>query len=258
MKTQIFYFSATGNSLKVARDLAYALGEAQITSIPKVIDCDLDLSADRIGLVYPVYMFGMPLIVSRFIAKLKAAQVKYFFSVATCGGKAGLTLKQNQRLMQGHGLKLSAGFIVKMPGNYTPLYGALPTEKQAELFKKEEERVKYIASVIRENRARRVDCDIFLFGWLFSLIYKLASPKIPVLDKDFYADSKCNSCGVCAKVCPVKNIEIFEGRPKWFHKCEQCFACLHWCPQEAIQYGKNTTGRKRYHHPAIKIQDIAF
>ncbi|MCX5710036.1 MAG: EFR1 family ferrodoxin [Candidatus Omnitrophica bacterium] len=258
MKTQIFYFSATGNSLKVARDLALALGGAQILSIPKVIDKELDLSADCIGLVYPVYMFGMPLVVSRFIARLKAAPGKYFFSVATCGGKAGLTLKQNQKIMQEYGLKLSAGFIVKMPGNYTPLYGALPPEKQAELFRKEEERVKYIASLIKDKSSARIESDMFLFGWLFSLIYKIASPKIPVLDKDFYADNKCDSCGVCVKVCPVRNIELFEGKPKWFHKCEQCFACLHWCPQKAIQYGKSTAGRTRYHHPEIKVQDIAI
>ncbi|MCB2357259.1 hypothetical protein [Clostridium estertheticum] len=39
-------------------------------------------------------------------------------------------------------------------------------------------------------------------------------------------------------------------------KCEQCFACLQWCPQKAIQYGKKTAMRKRYHHPDVEIADI--
>jgi len=28
---------------------------------------------------------------------------------------------------------------------------------------------------------------------------------------------------------------MFDGRPVWQHHCEQCFACLQWCPKEAIQ-----------------------
>jgi MinD superfamily P-loop ATPase len=33
-------------------------------------------------------------------------------------------------------------------------------------------------------------------------------------------------------------------------------ACLQWCPVEAIQYGKKTIGRKRYHHPSIAVADM--
>jgi hypothetical protein len=33
-------------------------------------------------------------------------------------------------------------------------------------------------------------------------------------------------------------------------------ACLQWCPAEAIQYGKATKARKRYHHPQAKAKDF--
>jgi flavodoxin len=36
MKTSIFYFSSTGNSLKVAKDIAAMLSETQIFAIPKL------------------------------------------------------------------------------------------------------------------------------------------------------------------------------------------------------------------------------
>jgi len=42
----------------------------------------------------------------------------------------------------------------------------------------------------------------------------------------------------------------------WQHHCEKCFACLQWCPQEAIQFGSKTSGRKRYHHPDVKLADM--
>jgi MinD superfamily P-loop ATPase len=66
----------------------------------------------------------------------------------------------------------------------------------------------------------------------------------------------CNGCELCRKVCQVDNIRIEDGRPVWQHHCEQCLACIQWCPQEAIQVGTKTIGRTRYHHPEIKATDL--
>ena len=76
------------------------------------------------------------------------------------------------------------------------------------------------------------------------------------MDKQFWVTDRCNSCGICVKVCPVNNINLIEGKPVWQHKCEHCLGCLQWCPKEAIQFGKSTAKRKRYHHPDIKVQDF--
>ncbi|MCX5705192.1 MAG: EFR1 family ferrodoxin [Candidatus Omnitrophica bacterium] len=257
MTTTIFYFTGTGNCLKVARDLAKALDDTKITSISKVLNGEIDLSTDRIGIIYPVYMFGMPLIVSRFIKKLSLAKDKYIFAIATYGGMPGGSLGQTARELKAIGLKLSAGFGIAMPGNYTPLYGAIDKNKQKSMFVKETKRIVEIASIIREKKDAKIEENNFLTNAIFSgLIYKASSPKIPYMDKDFWSDDKCNSCGTCVKVCPVNNIKLFDKKPAWMHKCEQCFACLQWCPKEAIQYGKNTATRTRYHHPEIKLQDI--
>jgi Pyruvate/2-oxoacid:ferredoxin oxidoreductase delta subunit len=48
------------------------------------------------------------------------------------------------------------------------------------------------------------------------------------------------------------------ARPRWHHRCEQCFACIHWCPVAAIQIrGRPTAKRGRYHHPNVSLEDIA-
>ncbi|MFA5090410.1 MAG: EFR1 family ferrodoxin [Candidatus Omnitrophota bacterium] len=255
--TTIFYFTGTGNCLKVAEDLAEELGGAHTVNMAAVVDKEIDLSSDCIGLVYPVYMFGMPLLVKRFIKQLKSDKNKYIFSISTYGGESAGTLSQNAALLKAQGLKLSAGFIVKMPGNYTPLYEAIPIEKQNEMFKNEEQKIKDIARIVKEKKENRIERGAFLAGlFLSGIIYNFMSLKIPALDKNFWADDKCISCGSCVKVCPVNNIRLSDKKPLWLHKCEQCFACLHWCPREAIQYGKNTAGRKRYRNPAVKLESL--
>ncbi|MFH1879056.1 MAG: EFR1 family ferrodoxin [Candidatus Omnitrophota bacterium] len=82
MKTKIFYFSGTGNCLKTARDLAKELGDPDVVSIPKVINSKIDFSSDCMGIVFPVYMFGMPLIVADFINKMPVEKGKYIYSLS--------------------------------------------------------------------------------------------------------------------------------------------------------------------------------
>ncbi|MFA5157020.1 MAG: EFR1 family ferrodoxin [Candidatus Omnitrophota bacterium] len=257
MNTTIFYFTGTGNCLKVARDLANELGQAEAVSIARAINSKAAVNADCIGIVYPVYMFGMPLIVKRFIDTLVADKNKYIFSVATYGGTAAGSLIQTAKALKAVGMELALGYGIRMPGNYTPLYEAIPAEQQEGMFEKEKEKIKVIAEAVRQRKKGLIEKGPLLFNLIFSgILYRLMSPKIPAMDKGFWANEKCTSCAICAKVCPVNNITMIDGKPVWLHKCEQCLACLHWCPEQAIQYGKNTTGRKRYRHPQAKLEDM--
>jgi NAD-dependent dihydropyrimidine dehydrogenase PreA subunit/flavodoxin len=259
MKTTLYYFSGTGNSLKVGRDLASLLEDTELISIPKIIKQDkITLSGERIGIIYPVYIGGMPLIISELITKLEAGSDKYIFAIATYGRMAGAALKQTARKLKEKGLKLSAGFAVLMPGNYTPLYGAISEKKQASMFEKEKRHIQGIASIVREGKSYKIQTSFFLINWIGSILYKIESPKIPKMDSSFLSTEKCNSCGICEQVCPVDNIKLQQGRPVWAGCCQQCFACLQWCPQEAIEWGKSTVGRKRYHHPEIKLNELIY
>ncbi len=67
--------------------------------------------------------------------------------------------------------------------------------------------------------------------------------------RKFYTYDKCISCGKCESLCPLNNIKIKNGRPKWGNNCTHCMACICGCPTEAIEYGKISTGKRRYHCP---------
>ena len=82
-KRIVFYFTATGNSLYVARSLT----EMPI-SIPQAMkDGNLDFTADEIGFVFPDYAATAPLIVREFVEKAKF-NAPYIFSVITFGNFA--------------------------------------------------------------------------------------------------------------------------------------------------------------------------
>jgi ferredoxin len=257
MKTTLYYFSGTGNSYVVARDIGALLGDAELVPVTRALRNGVRGQSDNIGIVFPVYMWGMPLVVVEFCKKLKPVDAKYFFAVCTCGGFQGGTLQQADELLKNNGIKLSAGFSIKMPGNYTPMYGAISAIKQQKMFAEEKEKVKAIVERVRALKNLPVEKNNFILNYIVSVIfYKFSAPHIPEMDKKFYADSKCTGCGLCASICPAKNIVIKEKMPAWQHKCYQCFACLQWCPEEAIQYGESTKDRKRYRHPDVKVDDF--
>ena len=256
MRTTLYWFSGTGNSLQMARDLAQALGAADLVPIATAVGKPVPAGVDRIGIVVPVYAFGLPLIVADFCRALQAPATPYVFGVATCGGMPGATLRQMRDLLKGRGLTLSAGFVLQMPGNYTPLYGAPSEAVQRKMLGKAGLRIPEIARVVSQKQAARVEASNPIGAWLGSLVYRLGASKLRQADTSFRVTDKCNSCGLCAKVCPVGNIVMQDGKPGWRHRCEQCLACLQWCPQEAIEFGRSTIGRRRYRHPAMTAKDF--
>jgi ferredoxin len=87
MNTTIYYFSATGNSLHFARELAQELHTENIFSIAEAMDQEfVETDSQRVGLVFPVYAWGPPRIVMDFLEKLIFQGSPYIFSIVTCVG----------------------------------------------------------------------------------------------------------------------------------------------------------------------------
>lgn len=257
MNAVIYYFSGTGNSLAVAKDLGADLDNAKIIPIARALKTGTDASYDIVGVVYPVYMFGLPLIITEFLKKLKVKQDAYVFCVATLGGLPGRAHTLSGNILRGRGIEMAAGFSVRMPGNYTPMYGAEPKEQQDDIFRKGKQKVKDISELVRQQqRGVLEEKPVWLNFLLYVLLYRGGAAQIPLAAKDFWITDACTKCGICGEVCPVENIRMQDGKPVWLDHCQHCLACLHWCPVEAIQYKKSTSGKKRYHHPDVTAKDI--
>jgi ferredoxin len=178
------------------------------------------------------------------------------------------------------GGRLAAGFAVQMPNSH--IVGGNPedVEEQEKMFQQWKSKLDGLIEQINARKegvfekffdARRSELKMVNFYLSFEVIGRTISMKYSSNDEWFYTNTNCSACGTCVNICPVENIEMLEGKPSWrrMHRCEQCFACLQWCPKGAIQCviypphrvrgdesAKRTENRKRYHHPEIKLADL--
>jgi len=251
----IYHYTGTGNSLWTAREFAAQLGGAALAPM-KGKNTRQDAAADTVGFIFPVHMWGIPGVVIEFIKSLKKNPDVYYFAVAVNAGQVSRTLVQLKELLAAEGVKLSSGFSVELPSNYVPWGGPGTDKEMKEQFEKARAYIKEASAIVGKKEKRAADKGPLWQRIVFTWIYKMSFKWVFQMDRDFTVDEKCDSCGICAKVCPAGNIEMKSGKPAWNHKCEQCLACIQWCPKAAIQYGNKTSLYPRYHHPEVKLSDM--
>ena len=252
MKTTIFYFSATGNSLYVTKKLADAMGGGAVHSMANFQPAEpIGGENEAVGLIFPSYYGNLPRIVKRFIGEMNINSKSFIFCVSTMGISLGSgALTQCAKTLDANGLKLQYGCGVVMPRNYIVKYNPLSPETAMKYNKKAASKIAWIAADIKSKKTEIRN----MVGNLLTTdtLYK----NIKDLDEKFFVEDQCNGCGQCEKICPVQNIKLTDGKPKWQHHCEHCVACIHWCPNEAIQFGNRTQNRRRYHNPEIKVSEL--
>lgn len=262
----ILYFSATGNSLAIARQLAERLNE-RLMLLTEAVKQDLT-GEKRIGLVFPTYDFNLPPAMPEMVARLKISPQSYVFTVITCGSMAGNCVWVLRRLLRKKGIELAYSHKVSMPDNSALAFGRNPN-KQLGKYERVPARMEQI---IRELQAESHTLHYSWFGLLSWLLGRPAMERgmIHYLGPKVNAD-KCNGCGTCVRVCPMENIQLVESikakdRPSDSKStqvavtgdhCTVCLACVHACAQQAISTnGKETLKERQYRHQQIKLKDL--
>ena len=286
MGTTLCYFSATGNCLAAARELASLTG-AEIVSIPEALADPAPIAgADTIGIVFPTYLAplgGVPLIVERFVRSIPGIDSRRIFAVCTCGGyeivNAVPALESLARQVRSCGGRLSARHSLRLPmSNLEYDHIPVPIERDSEvIISRSTARLADIGRKIAAGkRGRRQALRTFINALFAPMRWAMRRPVvkllcgyahlepdgsadfrkvIPLTDRSIVVDDTCVKCGICAMVCPVENIEMTDDGPVYHGGCEMCYACDEWCPKGSIHHWSRANGVK-YHHPTVKLADV--
>ncbi|NMB78221.1 MAG: hypothetical protein GYA23_03920 [Methanomicrobiales archaeon] len=258
MKTIIYYFTGTGNTLAVARELAQELGNTRLIPLRQAIYFGgYTPEADAIGIAFPVHFLTMPDIVRTFVSNILFTGDPFIFGLATCGERPGGALFRLQELMEEKRYSLSAGYAIMMPENFIgPLNLMNDAGHREEKFAAMKKRIPEIADCIRNKKVSVPEgTNSGLWKWGGEVSKKL-STEVYNTPAKFHATAACNRCHACQRICPTRNITVTKDGVRWGSDCTQCYACIHWCPSEAIEIGSRTQGKMRYHHPDVTLGDM--
>lgn len=264
-KRTILYFTGTGNSLYIARQLAGEKGE--IVSIPQLMkQKQFNIEADEVGIVYPIYGHMPPNMVREFIkrAKIKAT---YKFAVLTYGNRKCNAVEIWNDISQQAGTKFDYISTIVMVDNW------LPNFDMNEQVKVDKHIPEHLTSIKKDIDQQRnwiepvSDIERSQHQEFLERTGNLAGESF-IMDsaKSFLITDACIGCGICTEVCPRGNYELTSQGTTMKGECEFCLACIQNCPQKAIQFAKQGDGtwphwpeknpNARYRNEHVSINDI--
>ncbi len=240
----IYYFSGTGNSRYAAEKLARLTGDkcVNIAAIYNGSVTSVTGRNDVTGFVFPVYYGGLPEMVKRFVShnEIKNNLAPYVYAVITCGGDA---FAADSKLEKALGRPLDLSISLKMPDNYVIAYNPSTKDEALTALKAADGKLNGIGDrILRKEKHHNTDLKKKLISGCMYSLYPICRTTL-----FFKANDNCNSCGMCAKICPDRAIKIKNGKPEWIkNRCQHCTACINNCPQNAIQFTRLTEKRGRY------------
>lgn len=241
----IFYFTATGNSLAVAKRIG-----GNLISIPQIIDSKkLEYKEDVIGVIFPIYSNAPPRMVRQFLDKVKF-EADYIFAIGIYGNLPGACMYNLQKTAIKNDYRFNYVNQILMVDNFLPVF-----EIDKEINKLPKKNIEEMtAKVIDDIMSRK---QLHAKAGLASRALAATLEAVTKTDKNaqsYIVNAKCNKCGTCAKVCPAKNITV-SNKVDFSYHCEACLACAHLCPQNAIHL-KNEKSGKRWIHPDVSLKEI--
>jgi len=241
------YFSGTGNSKYIAETFSKRMGAACHS-----IEEDLDFAAlfnahDTIAVCYPIYGSRVPLIMREFAAK----------HTQDFAGKR-LIIFATQLIFSGDGARVfvdlfpgghaeviyAAHFI--MPNNVNNLFILRQTSdrRTRKQLARAERQIEGVCRDIHGGVVKKTGFSGFakFLGNMQGKAWQGSSKNAFAAQGSMEYKAKhgvkirenCNACGLCAQICPMKNLSCDQGKVEQHGNCTICYRCINACPKQAI------------------------
>ena len=213
------YLSGTGNTKHCVEKIIGLLDKtAKALPLEDADVIEQIKNNDTIIFGYPTQFSNAPYMVRDFINKNRLLwKNKKILCVATMGAKilGGVHIKMPDSVCDSKLLKKSI-------------------EKNREIIRQADKKIERIAEQIKRGEYPKdgitwVSHMAGLFGQRLWFYKKTAG----YTDK-LKINAGCTGCGLCASLCPMKNISVKNNRAVVGGKCTMCYRCISRCPQKAI------------------------
>lgn len=245
----VLYFSATGNTEFIAKELAKRTNDECVNLLDRIKSQDFSPvhSEKPFVICAPVYVCEIPRFMTQYLKKVSFTGSKDVYFILTSGGYCGPSGPLLEKLFKSKKMVCHGHAEFKMPRNYVASddYPMLEKPEVEERITSSYNQLQQVADdILAGNKltARRV----LLFETLITVPFNPVWCKFKLTAKDFYAEESCMGCGKCEKLCPLNNIRIEDKKPVWDNQCTHCMACISNCPVNAIQYGNITQKKEPY------------
>ena len=245
----VLYFSATGNTEFIAKELAKRLDDECVNLLARFQSQDHStLHSEKPFIICaPVYVCEMPRFMAAYLKQQTFSGSREVYFIFTSGGYAGISgvlakkiVKKKKMIYRGH-----AEF--KMPRNYVvnDHYPMLPKNEVEERIVDSYGKIDQVVETIL-SKGKLKARHVFLFETLITLPFNPIWCKRKMKADDFHVTDSCVGCGKCEKLCPLSNIKLIDKKPVWGKDCTHCMACIGNCPTKAIGYGENAIDKEPY------------
>ncbi|MHA1521843.1 MAG: EFR1 family ferrodoxin [Promethearchaeota archaeon] len=280
MKLLILFFSGTGNTQFIAEYIReHLLNQKPPNSLEITMatlegfDPQMLLKYDGLVLGYPIFAGLPPVNVRKFLKVIPQTKDKCAFVYNTKGLAEGIANWYTLTELGKKGYR-SLGFCsIIMPASdgismmlteesktfqkyLTRNYDSIPKVDQLVQQISIAEVVFSAAGSFTTLPPRK---PVKFFGFLTSaflyLLYGLVGNS---MTKKLHATADCNLCMRCVRECPQTNIFSENDEIKFHDQCIFCLRCVNICPQRAIQVGKLTVGKARWHGPKGDYRPLQY
>ncbi|MGN0975613.1 MAG: EFR1 family ferrodoxin [Gemmiger sp.] len=248
----VFYFTGTGNSLYVARQM-----DAETRSIPQVLRGEeRTFAAPVIGIVCPVYGHEMPAMVKTFLRQT-TFRTEYFYLLLTYGNRHANAVELAQAACRDSGKQPDYIRTVRMVDNFLPAFD------MDEQMRMDKQVGRQLAGIQDDIARRRHDIEKVTMADrdAHASYCALVQNRPETVWANYIITDRCIGCGLCTRVCPAGCIRLEGQRAVNTGKnCQACFACVHVCPELAIRFGelpmKCKDSDARYRNPHVSLTDL--